>query len=348
MSSLEDDERKMEKEVRSLQEKIVELAESKKVYNEAYDSIEDDIERWERLKDDLNEGKSVYAPDQAKRKRTRSASPKRSKKRRKEEDDSDDDFVVSDEESEAQSDDSGSESDPDSDAGTQASRQPLTEEEINAKLDELKESKKNARRQRAELELQIKDLRPQVQETKSRLAEVRAEMDAICIAGRNEYSRGAIQLDFAAGIKEIDQENAAEEDEENFNPDEDIRDYEQVARSLPVFCVSSRAYQKLSGRLVKDSNVPGFKTLEETEIPQLQAHCKKLTEANRIHTCKAFLLDLKRQLNTFSLWACDDGDGLKLTDDQKRSQVQHLNRRLTELEQVSTGNNTVGDLIPTM
>jgi hypothetical protein len=58
----------------------------------------------------------------------------------------------------------------------------------------------------------------------------------------------------------------AEEDEANFNPDEDIRNYEEVAGSLPVFCVSSRAYQKLSGRLQRDKDVPGFKLVEETEV----------------------------------------------------------------------------------
>jgi hypothetical protein len=46
----------------------------------------------------------------------------------------------------------------------------------------------------------------------------------ICIAGRDDYSRRAIQQAFAAGIKELDQENAAEEDEDNFNPVEELRD----------------------------------------------------------------------------------------------------------------------------
>lgn len=48
-------------------------------------------------------------------------------------------------------------------------------------------------------------------------------MSAICISGRNSYSKGSIRLDFAAGIKELDQELAAEEDEENFDPDAEIR-----------------------------------------------------------------------------------------------------------------------------
>lgn len=42
-------------------------------------------------------------------------------------------------------------------------------------------------------------------------AEIEAAMSAICIAGRNDYSRGAIQRDFADGIRELDMENAQEE-----------------------------------------------------------------------------------------------------------------------------------------
>lgn len=117
-------------------------------------------------------------------------------------------------------------------------------------------------------------------------------MSAICIEGRNEYSKGAIRQDFAAGIRELDQENAQEEDEDNFDPTAEIRDYEEVARSTPVFCCSSRAYQKMSGRLQRDSTVPGFRSTDETEIPQLQQHCKKLTEGVRASNCRRFLTNL--------------------------------------------------------
>jgi len=73
-------------------------------------------------------------------------------------------------------------------------------------------------------------------------------------------------LQFASGIKELDQENQIEANEAEFDPDEDLRDYAEVARSLPVFCVSSRAYQKLCGRLQRDQVVHGFSTVEETEV----------------------------------------------------------------------------------
>jgi hypothetical protein len=68
--------------------------------------------------------------------------------------------------------------------------------------------------------------------------EVEVRVNSICIQARNEYSTTAIQQDFADGVRELDMENAEEEDEENFDPDQEIRDYDEVAKSLKVFCVS--------------------------------------------------------------------------------------------------------------
>lgn len=134
------------------------------------------------------------------------------------------------------------------------------------------------------------------------------------------------------GIKELDQENAIEVDEENFDPDVDLRDYNMIAQSLPVFCVSSRAYQKMSGRLEKDGKVAGFLSEEETELPQLKKHCKKLTEAGRAGTCRVFLNALSQLLLSISLWAGNDGSGIKLTDEQHRVECNILAKRLRELE----------------
>jgi len=133
-------------------------------------------------------------------------------------------------------------------------------------------------------------------------------------------------------VKELDQENQQEEDEENFNPEEDMRDYDLVARSLPVFCCSSKAYQKLSGRFVRENAVPGFRSKDETEIPQLQSHCKKLTEGVRASNCRRFLTHLSQLLNSLSLWASNDGIGLKISDAQRTIETCFLKSRLQTLE----------------
>ncbi|KAF2179023.1 hypothetical protein K469DRAFT_597528 [Zopfia rhizophila CBS 207.26] len=326
ISQFDDKERDLKRQRADLKRKVDDLKESKAVYKEAMDSAEDDLEAWEKLLDEFNVDKPVYAPKNGTKKRKRASSGKRGRKRRQRSSPhSDDDFVVSDSDSDAS--EQTTESEEVEDHGS-----PLTEDEIHAKIKDLRNTKKNARRTRAEIDLEINDLAKEITEIDTQLKSIRAEMSAICIAGRNEYSKEAIQKDFAAGIKELDQENAAEEDEENFNPDDDLRDYDEVAGSLPVFCVSSRAYQKMCGRLRKDDPVPGFKTAEETEMPQLQAHCKKLTEAGRIQSCRSFLVNLNQVLNSLSFWASSDGSGLKLTDAEKREEANYLNKRLDDLE----------------
>lgn len=319
-------ERELKQTIKQTQEKMEDLKESQKIFQLAAREAGDDIEVWEELQDRHDNGKIVYAPapKNAKRKKGGDGNKLR-KKRQADDDDEDDDFIVDDDEA-------SETEDEEDDEEIQAPREPLTEDDIKSRLKDLKETKKRARREGLEMKPLIEELRPHIREAQAKIKSIKAEISRICIAGRNEYSKEAIQNDFAAGIKELDQENAAEEDEDNFNPDEDKRDYDEVARSLPVFCVSSRAYQKMCGRMQKDDIVPGFNTPDETEMPQLQRHCTKLTEAGRIQTCRSFLTSVCQLLTTFTLWASNDGTGINMTDDDKQRQIRYVDRRLKELE----------------
>jgi hypothetical protein len=127
-----------------------------------------------------------------------------------------------------------------------------------------------------------------------------------------------------------------DEDEDNFDPNQDIRDYDEVARSLPVFCVSSRAYQKLSGRLQKDNfNSLGFDCPEDTEIPQLQQHAQKLTEAGRAAGSRRFLNELSQLINSMRVWAGSDGYS-NLKKDELEDEEDRLRKRLDQLQKVLT------------
>ncbi|CAG8951269.1 hypothetical protein HYFRA_00008018 [Hymenoscyphus fraxineus] len=341
MDSIKDKKKELKKTIEDTQE-------SKAVYAEVINDADDQIEIWEKLLEELQGGKTVYAPSKApEKKRKRSAKPEKSNKKAKkskskehEGSDDDDDFIDDgDEDEDAEenedSDDDEDEagSDAESNAGSTSDKDdPLTEEVIEEKITQLKGDKKKARRERAEIDLKVKALKEEQTALTKTYEELETKMSAVCIAGRNDYSKTAIQTDFAAGIKELDQENAQEEDEETFNPDEDIRDYEEVARSLPVFCVSSRAYQKLCGRMQRDANVPGFRTAEETEVPQLKAHCKKLTEGGRASNCRRFLTDLSQLINSLTLWSSNDGTGLNMSSTQMAAESRFLKSRLQNLE----------------
>ncbi|KAI9785143.1 MAG: hypothetical protein M1839_000781 [Geoglossum umbratile] len=316
-------------EEKRLKVKLAEFKESKAVYKQTMDEADEQIEIWETLKDDIEDGKTVYDPSSNSKKRKR-GSPKEenSKKRRQESDPGDSDFQDDEVEVESVVEVSGD----DENSTDQNIRKPLTAEEVNAKVSELRDRKKAARQQHRELNGCIHTAKNDLEKIDVEMDDVNREMSALCIAGRNAYSKGAIQRDFAAGIRELDQELALEEDEENFDPNVELRDYEQVANSLPVFCVSSRGYQKLQGRMMNDQSIPAFTNVEETEIPGLQAHCKKLTEAGRAANCRRFLNSMSQLRNSLSLWASTDGSSACLTNDQKAGELKVLHKKLGKLE----------------
>lgn len=125
------------------------------------------------------------------------------------------------------------------------------------------------------------------------------------------------------------------EDEANFNPDDDSRDYEAVAQSLPVFCVSARAYQKLVGRLQHDIvQVDGFPSADDTEIPRLQEHTRCLTETGRANEARRFLSDLDQLLRSMRLWASSD-TGVILSKEDQEADEEFVRAQLASLRKVS-------------
>ena len=330
----------IDKDIKERKTSLEELKTNRDMYLEIVNDADDEIDIWEKLKDDCEEGEPVFAPSANKKTKKRKRLGKCKevgkvfKKSRKSIDDEEEDQVsddnkktVANSDTESQDSDSARET---SDEDVQA--EPLTLGDIEERLSTLKENKKRARRERLNLDGKAKEINAEINTLQAERFKIETRMTAVCIEGRNNYSRGAIQLDFAAGIKELDQETAMEEDEDNFDPAEDKRDYDQVAQSLRVFCCSSRAYQQMSGRLQRDSTVPGFRSTEETEIPQLQKHCKSLTEGVRASNCRRFLTDIQQFLNSLSIWSSNDGTGLKISDAQQRVEHKFLKTRLNQLD----------------
>ncbi|GIJ84328.1 hypothetical protein Asppvi_003168 [Aspergillus pseudoviridinutans] len=93
----------------------------------------------------------------------------------------------------------------------------------------------------------------------------------------------------------------------------------ELEGELPVFCVSTKAYQKLQGRLQKNEpGVAGFTEAGQTEIPQLQAHCIRLTEGPRKASSKLFLIELKKLLQSMLLWSSATRSAHVLSDAKKQ------------------------------
>ncbi|KAI1478877.1 Dynamin family-domain-containing protein [Daldinia eschscholtzii] len=324
--------KELQASVSSSKSLLEKLTEEKDALGERVDEIEAQLDIWEDLQSQLSSGETVYAPFEKSRKRKRPSKSLQSRKSRSpygSDVDSVHGIDDNDDDDEAYEDNS---SDKENSQSIEKGR-PLTEDDIDEKLAYLRAQKREIRDERRGLDAQIADARKQMREAKSERQEILDEIKVRCIQGRNDYARGAIKQDFAMGIKELDQEHAAEEDDAAFDPDQDLRDYDEVARSLPVFCVSSRAYQKLTGKLQKDDfQGHGFMSLEDTEIPQLQMHAKKLTEEGRASNCRRFLNDLTQLINSMKLWASNDGTQSTLTDVEKRREEMHLRKLLNDLE----------------
>lgn len=176
----------IERDQKQVKKELAELRESKSVYGDVLNDTDDQLEVWDRLRDDAEDGKSVYTPSERPKKRKKSGNFQKQRKKRTSAKTSDDDDNYAD---------STSEEEDSAEAENISQRRPLTLEMIEAKISELKLTKKEARVQRRELDSKMLILKNKLKELDTAHDEIEAEMSTICISGRNQYSKGAIQQD---------------------------------------------------------------------------------------------------------------------------------------------------------
>ncbi|KAF2269019.1 hypothetical protein CC78DRAFT_575568 [Lojkania enalia] len=245
-------------------------------------SIENVTERWEDLKDDFDDGRTMYAPWQNRSKRKKGR-PGRKPRRQRHND------YGSDDETEA------------SISSSVESASGITEE-IKAKIHELEATTKNSKREQSEIEEKIEERRGEFNEYRGERVGTRGRKLAIYIAGLNGHTKRAIQQDFAARIRESDQKNAAEEDEDNFDPNMDIRNYDDLVRSLLVFCVSNPQSlpQHLNTFVTWASNgYPSNKLTDEEKRKEVRYLERKLGDLRVVikHAFEACAKEMKNELH---------------------------------------------------
>lgn len=176
------------KEQKSMKKHLDEFKDSKAVYGEVMNDADEQIEVWDSLKEKLEEGNTVFAPkpkSAAKRKASGSKGKAPKKARRsgssEKEDTEDSDFEDRDSDDDKNK---ASESD-----GEIEEREPLTDEQITAKLQELRSQRKTARTEKLDITEQISILRKEIGKAKSAEEAIESKMSALCISGRNQYSK---------------------------------------------------------------------------------------------------------------------------------------------------------------
>ncbi|KAL1961294.1 hypothetical protein VTO42DRAFT_22 [Malbranchea cinnamomea] len=180
------------------------------------------------------------------------------------------------------------------------------------------------------IQSRIADLSKELKQYEHARLELEHEPSHLCIIERNERSREHIQLDFAIGVKQLGKETAAAR-EDTTDPFVSAGDYDTLAQSLSVFCVSARAYQKLQGRMKWDNPIKGYTYVEDTEIPQLRKHSIDSTVATRIAASEAFVNGLEQLLNSLRLRTSEQVMVRRLSKEQNQQDLKSLDETLTIL-----------------
>ena len=166
----------------SFKKDLKNLVDTKAIYGEIMGDCDDQQEIWEDLMSQIDEGKTVYPPTEGKKRKRSGNSEQREKQKRSNDDDEDE----SDKD----------EADGDDDLPAEHN-ESLTKAFVSAKLADIKATKKEARQSRLSIDEQAKAMRKEIVSLKDAAEEIEAEISRVCIEGRNAYSKGAIQQDFA-------------------------------------------------------------------------------------------------------------------------------------------------------
>ncbi|KAF8589963.1 hypothetical protein K439DRAFT_1628171 [Ramaria rubella] len=266
-------------------------------------------------------GVTRKSPSLGKRKRTGSGN-KASPKRRKsfsdedsndsdEDDDDDDDIEDTSDDNDSDSDSdssqsdsededkdySGSDSDSDSDDEQEEDKNEMdveeeaTEESLKAKIEETRETINTLRVRLSSEKAGKKKAADEIVNAKDRLAKAQTEKNGLCSLKRSDFSREVLKQDFRTGLREIDEADIQERDPDNFDPTQQIRNYDDI--DLPTFCASARDYIRITKQVKGDGKPTCFTDVANTGIPALQEWCQTLTVSSRQRSARTFLTHLQ-------------------------------------------------------
>ncbi|KIJ27411.1 hypothetical protein M422DRAFT_271395 [Sphaerobolus stellatus SS14] len=194
----------------------------------------------------------------------------------------------------------------------------ISEASIQKQIDETSELIK-ATRERRNVQRELKKkAHDDMLKTKDQLASAQVEKNGICSKKRSEYSCGRLKEDFRTGLREIDEADAQERDPDNFDPNEELRDYSAI--DLPTFCVSARDYIRITKQVKGDGTPTCFTKVEDTGIPTLQDWCRHLTVASRQRAVRNFLAHLQGFVNSVRNYV----EGITLVKEEDRHALRDL------------------------
>ncbi|TEA21515.1 Nuclear GTPase SLIP-GC [Colletotrichum sidae] len=298
---------------------LAELEHMKRHLQEQSKFLVDEIDTWQGLRKQAANGEITYEPTVSPRKRKLQKINEARKKAK-----------VVDELSDTE-DEAGDESDTPSD--NDAQRELVSVEQAKIKLEQLKETKRALKEEKRNVALQIKELKESYSNLNAQRTNLKEEKSLLCIRRRNDYSRREIQNDFGFGLKELDDDLWATQNQgsqERVGDDDDNEgiDYAEIGRALPVFCVSSSGFLGLIGKDPDAKPITGLTAVEDTQIPGLQRHTLEVAEAAIGHHHKHRLNEVCRFLRGVDLFFSKEGVLATLSDAEKMEEINNLQRSL--------------------
>ncbi|KAJ0318258.1 hypothetical protein COL5a_010716 [Colletotrichum fioriniae] len=312
----------MQPEINSKKKQLKILESQKTGHHAHYKAIGTDLDTWQVVHLQAKNGQRAFTPYESPRKRKRRTRNSSAEATQLKENVEASDTEESDDEDELAKDlhDSCNQ------------REAVSAEDALAKVNELKEIKKAMREQKHRFVEQIKQLKETIDDLVASRTQLKVNMYRMCIQGRNLYSREEIQKDFGIGLRELDDELIAEQQSGEASPNiQESTNYEQIGRELAVFCISSRGYQQLRGRMKKDARVLGFNSLDDTGVPGLRNHTLSLTADIQACYFKSHLNDIGRVLQGLDLFLAGDEASLKLSEAERKEECQFLKTALKNL-----------------
>ncbi|ESK97641.1 hypothetical protein Moror_17503 [Moniliophthora roreri MCA 2997] len=166
-----------------------------------------------------------------------------------------------------------------------------TEESVKAKIQQTKDAIKDARARLSAARSEKKEVDDKLASLAKSLVKIQKRKNAFCSLKRSEFSKDVLKQDFRTGLKDLDDTAAEQRDPDNFDPTQNLRDYDAI--NLPVFTCSSRDYVRLTNQVKGDGEPSCFSNVADTGIPELQKWCLSLTSASRARSARMFLASLK-------------------------------------------------------
>lgn len=142
----------------------------------------------------------------------------------------------------------------------------------------------------------------------------RSTLAAKCIKYRNNLSAEAIKQDFANSLREMGREHKGD---------------------LKVFCVAATIFLSYESKNNRGTlRLPGFQTIQDTQIPALRDWLIGTTLNTRDRYALAFLEDVENFVNWMQPWMNDKYGDTKMTVQTRERWEPELDQKVLELESV--------------